>query len=249
MEKDRISNMAKYIIDQGEVSTEELAKKFDVSVVTVRRDLKKLEEDNIITKVYGGVKAKSDRLQTYEQRKSLNAISKDKIAKLAKYYINDGDRIFIDSGTTVEFLLDQLNQDINLTVFTNSLPIITKASKMENVDLFVVGNHYNHTSNSFTYWGRVSTLSSFNIDKAFMCTSGLTIKDGLTNKNPMEQEIKAMVCHIANQKYLLVDDSKIGKTSLMTYAKLEDIDVLITNKNVDQEYIDFLDIHNIKLEF
>ncbi|MDD7044640.1 MAG: DeoR family transcriptional regulator, partial [Peptoniphilaceae bacterium] len=60
MNNDRISNMGNYIINQGEVTTEELSEKFNVSIVTVRRDLKKLEEDNIITKIYGGAKAKSD---------------------------------------------------------------------------------------------------------------------------------------------------------------------------------------------
>lgn len=249
MSKDRLSKIGKYIIDKGQVSTEELAYKFDISIVTVRRDLKKLEEDNVITKIYGGARAKSDRLKTYQQRENLNRISKEHIASIARTYINDGDRIFIDSGTTVENILDGLDDDINLSLFTNNLAIIKKAVLMENVNLFIVGNYYNSTSNSFTYWGKVPSLNEFNIDKAFMCTSGLTIIDGLTNKNPLEQEIKRMICSLANNIYLLVDDSKIGKSSLMSYAKLEDIDVVITNKFLNNEYVNFLSEHNIELRY
>lgn len=249
MNNDRISNMGNYIINQGEVTTEELSEKFDVSIVTVRRDLKKLEEDNIITKIYGGAKAKSDKLKTFEQRESLNKNEKSHIINIAKDLIKNGDRIFIDSGTTVENLLNNLDKDIQLTVFTNNLSIIKKAASMDNVNLFVVGNYYNHTSNSFTYWGRSPALKDFNIDKAFMCTSGLTIKDGLTNKNPIEQEIKSMICSIVDYIYLLVDDSKIGISSLMTYAKLEDVDILVTNKKPSDEYIEFLDKNEIDLKY
>lgn len=249
MNNDRISNMGNYIINQGEVTTEELSEKFNVSIVTVRRDLKKLEEDNIITKIYGGAKAKSDKLKTFEQRENLNKNEKAHIINLAKDLIKNGDRIFIDSGTTVENLLNDLDKDIQLTVFTNNLSVIKKTADMDNISLFVVGNYYNHTSNSFTYWGRSPALRDFNIDKAFMCTSGLTIKDGLTNKNPIEQEIKSMVCSIVDQIYLLVDDSKIGISSLMTYAKLEDVDTLVTNKRPSNEYIEFLDKNEINLKY
>ncbi|WP_276875852.1 DeoR/GlpR family DNA-binding transcription regulator [Anaerococcus hydrogenalis] len=249
MEKDRISSMGNYIINQGKVTTKELSNKFNISIVTVRRDLDKLEKNNVITKIYGGAKAKSDKLQTFEQRKNLNSDSKNHIINLAKNHINNGDRIFIDSGTTTENLLNYLDENIHLTVFTNNLSVINRAAIMKNVNLFVVGDYYNKTSNSFTYWSKVSTLESFNINKAFMCTSGLTIKDGLTNKNPIEQEIKSKMCRLSNKIYLLIDDSKIGKTSLMTYAKLSDIDVLITNKHINQEYIDYLNEHNIKFEF
>lgn len=249
MNNDRISNMGRYIINQGEVTTEELSQKFNVSIVTIRRDLKKLEEDNIITKIYGGAKARSDKLKSFEQRENLKKDEKAHIISIAKNFINSGDRIFIDSGTTTENLINDLDKNIHLTIFTNNLSIIKRASCMENVNLFVVGNYYNHTSNSFTYWGTTPAIKDFNIDKAFMCTSGLTIKDGLTNKNPIEQRIKSTICSIVDHIYLLVDDSKIGISSLMTYAKLEDIDTMITNKKPPVEYLDFLRDKDVKLEY
>lgn len=245
MEKDRISSMGNYIIEQGEVTTEELSKKFNVSIVTVRRDLKKLEKDKVITKIYGGAKARSDKLQTFIQRKSLNPNSKKHIISLAKAYIKEGDRIFIDSGTTAENLLFELDKNIHLTVFTNNLAVVNEASTMPNVNLFIVGSLYNQVSNSFTYWGKSPELYPFNIDKAFMCTSGFTLKDGLTNKNPLEQEIKDMICKIADYIILLVDDTKIGKTSLMTYAKVKDINMIITNKRPSNEYMDYFKEHSI----
>ena len=84
MNNDRISNMGRYIINQGEVTTEELSQKFNVSIVTIRRDLKKLEEDNIITKIYGGAKARSDKLKSFEQRENLKKDEKAHIISIAK---------------------------------------------------------------------------------------------------------------------------------------------------------------------
>lgn len=249
MSNERRTSIGKYIMENGKASTEELADKFEVSLVTIRRDLKKLEDENIIIRVYGGAKPKSDRLQSFQQRQMLNSDKKHHIVGIAKDYISDGDRIFIDSGTTCEPLLTKVDKNIHLTIFTNSLSVINLASKMENVKLFVVGNLYNTVSNSFTYWGKNSDLLTFNIDKAFMGTSGLTIKDGLTNKNPSEQDIKNMVCKLSDKVILLVDDSKIGKTSLMTYAKLSDIDIVVTNKDVDRKYKDFFLEHNITFKY
>lgn len=249
MSKERINSIGRYIIDKGEVTTEELAEYFGVSLVTIRRDLKKLEDDNLITKIYGGAKAKTDKLRSFHQREMINSESKNHIASIANNFIKNGDRIFIDSGTTTSLLLSNVDPNINLTIFTNSLPCIIQASDMANVKLFIVGNFYNKVSNSFTYWGKVPDFYAFNIDKAFMSTSGLTIKDGLTNKNPVEQEVKNMVCKLADKTILLVDKSKIGKSSLMTYAQLEDIDVLITDDDVSRKYKDFFLEHNIKFYY
>lgn len=249
MSKDRIKDIGRYIIEKGEVTTDELAKQFNVSLVTIRRDLKKLEDDNLITKIYGGAKARSDKLQTFQQREMINSNAKNHIASIASKLIKEGDRIFIDSGTTTKLLLENVNPNIRLTIFTNSLASIVQASKMPNVKLFVVGNSYNNISGSFTYWGKGPDFYAFNIDKAFMSTSGLTIKDGLTNKNPVEQEIKNMVCKLSDKIILLVDQSKIDKSSLMTYADLKDIDILVTDKDVSRKYKDFFLDHNIKFYY
>lgn len=245
MEKDRLTLMAEYIIRKGEVTIDELAEIFNVSIVTVRRDLNKLEQRHLIEKVYGGAISVTNELQTFDQRSNFYDSEKKEICKSASKYIKNGDSIFIDSGTTVRYLLDFIDKSINLTLLTNNLYIINEARKLTNVDMYIVGNFYSRVSNSFIYRTGEIDLTQINIDKAFMGTSGLTIKNGLTNKNPLEQQIKREICYKSDNVYLLIDDSKFNKSSLMTFAELKDIDTIFTNKVPPKEYQNFFNKNNI----
>ncbi|MDD7306020.1 MAG: DeoR/GlpR family DNA-binding transcription regulator [Peptoniphilaceae bacterium] len=246
MNKDRSTMMAEYILKKGEATIDELANLFDVSIVTVRRDLRKLEKENLIEKIYGGAKSKSVKLQTFDQRSNLYFDEKKEICKLASKYIKDGNSIFIDSGTTVRYLLMDIDKKIHITLITNNLYIINEIRDMPNIELYIVGNYYLRLSNSFIYRTNTNDLLNFNIDKAFMAASSISIKNGLANNNPLEQQIKKKICTISDKKYLLADSSKFDKSSLLTFARLEDIDTVFTNKPVKEEYFDFFKENGVK---
>ena len=249
MNKERTTLVAEYIINKGDASVEELAKKFNVSEVTIRRDLSKLEKKGIISKYYGGVKPALENMSNFTLRLNENLSGKDSIAYKAGKLIEETEIIFIDSGTTAAKLLDNIDQFINLTIFTNNLSIVNKAVNMPNVDIVLIGDFYSRISNSFIYRSNFSKLNyeNLNIDKAFISASGITVDKGLTNRNPLEQEIKANASKISDKIYSMMDSSKFDNFYMLKVLDLKDLDILITDKKPSEAYIDYLKKNKIKL--
>ena len=249
MNKERTTLVAEYIINKGDASVKELANKFNVSTVTIRRDLNKLENTGVITKYYGGVKPALENMSDFNLRLGENLGEKDSIAKNAAKLIKENDIIFIDSGTTTSKILDKVDQFITLTIFTNNLNIVNKAVSMPNTDIVLVGDFYSRISNSFIYRANFSELNYeiLNIDKAFVSASGITLEKGLTNRNPLEQEIKVNTCRISDKIYCLMDHTKFDNSYMLKVLDLKDIEALITDKKPTEEYLHYFKQNNIKL--
>lgn len=243
----RIQEMEKYIYNKKTVTLNELCSKFEVSKNTIRRDLKYLEKKNIIKKVYGGVTTNENYLTSFEQRTNYYKTEKEKIGHCASKFIEEGDIIFIDSGTTTNSILSNLNTNINLTLLTNSLDIIISASYFDNINLFIIGNNYKRETKSFIGVNDLSALNNFNIDKAFMSATGVTLDQGLTNSDIIENKIKKTISKKSNSLYLLADKSKFGKYTLLTYAQMEDLDAIITSEPLSDDYISFCQENKIAI--
>lgn len=244
----RLQKMKDYINEKGAVSFEELCSVFNISINTARRDIAILETDGSITKVYGGVKAsKASGLVPYKERYIKNLDQKLAICRKAAEYVQEGDVIFLDAGTTVHYMLDYL-QDHNITVITASLTVLIKAAKMPNIRLYTLSGTLNRESNSFEDIGASSFLDRYAISKAFMAASGYSITDGITHASPWEYEMKhAILSRNNTDTYLLVDNTKIDSASIMKYGEACEINHLVTCPPVNEKYTDFLNAHNIKL--
>ena len=203
-------------------------------------------ENGKVEKVYGGVKSLvNSELVAFEHRHITNQTTKHHIAAAAATLIEDDDFIFIDSGTTTVGIIDQLPPNINITILTNSLDIINSASAFENIRLLLVGNTYKPETRSFVGLNIESIIGKYNISKAFMAASAVSIENGLTNSDLMEYDIKRNVVARATNIYLLVDHSKFDKSTLLTYAALEQIDGIITDQRLTAEYQQFCHTHHI----
>ncbi|RRD96065.1 DeoR/GlpR transcriptional regulator [Clostridiales bacterium COT073_COT-073] len=235
MKKQRLTEIESYLRGKDKVSIEELSETFQVSINTIRRDIKKLDEEGVIKKFYGGVTFKEVPLNSFENRFTENLFAKKAIAKKAAELINEGDIIYIDSGTTTATILEHVKPEINLTIFTNSLDIIEAAVKMENVNLYTVGRHFRRKTRSFIEIESRERLMQINITKAFMAVTGVSVNQGLANQDFAETEIKSYICQTAEQIILLADRTKFNKPALLTFYQLKDIDVLVTNHCDDEE--------------
>ncbi|MCI5840020.1 MAG: DeoR/GlpR family DNA-binding transcription regulator [Peptoniphilaceae bacterium] len=247
MPNDRLTKIANYIISQEKVSIDELVEKFKVSKITIRRDLDKLEKKNIITKIYGGAQANSGGINDFETRANLLRNEKQYIAQKAALSINSGDSIFMDGGTTASFIFNYLDKNSSFTLLTNSLDAINKAVTFPNILILIVGNSYDRNIHSFINLNHVTKdFSNITIDKAFITCSGVSIESGLSNKHPIVAGIKSMMCSIAKEVYLLADNSKFDKVSLMTFYNLEDVDKIFTDKKPNDKYMNFFEKNNIE---
>ena len=202
-----------------------------------------------IKKVYGGVVATENLLLTFENTKFYNQDKKIQIGSKAAGLINENDIVFIDSGTTTCQMLPYVDNELSFTLLTNSLDVINAASTMPNVRLIIIGNTFKRKTRSFIGIDNETLIQHYNINKAFMAATGISLTNGLTNSDIMEYRIKKLISDKSKELILLADDSKFDHSTLLTYSPLKDVNTLITNKNVPQDYIDFFKENNITLVY
>lgn len=257
LKEKRLTAMRDYIVTKKTASMQELIDFFAVSPNTLRRDLQEILKDAKFKKVYGGITLVSDdnsALVDYDERKSKTSKEKNAIGKKAASLISEGDMIFFDSGTTTDAVSKFLPTDINFTMITNSLELIIAASRLENITLIAIGNHYNRKTKSFTGTEANRLFERYNVNKAFTSSSGVSIDNGVTNSDLSEFKIKASILDKAThntfqQNYLLIDHTKFDHTALLTYAKLNQFFAIITEGNIPQKYIQYFKEQNIRLYY
>lgn len=249
MKINRLNAIEQYVLSKETVSIDELCSEFNVSKNTIRRDLNELEDRGYITKVYGGVTAVAphEHLVPVPVRNSLNAENKMEIGKLAADLVEDGDTIFLDSGTTVCCMVSHLAQKKKVTLVTHSLSVLIEASKYENLNIISLGGIFSSPTGSFVGISTLESLKTLKISKAFMAATGVSIASGMTNTTFLEAEIKRGVVRNSSSIYLLADSSKVDKDAVMTFCRLENIQAFITDNKLPQRYIEFLKKYNIKL--
>lgn len=231
----RIKHIEEYIQEHSSVSMDELMSKFNVSKNTIRRDVQVLVENGSFKKVYGGVTVKHKNLESFQDRKVRNQPAKRIITKKCAAYVEDSDIIFVDSGTTTLELFDYLKEK-SLTVVTNNMEFIARSFSYENLNVIVIGGILERKTNSFVNPQVTEVLNAYNINKAFMATTGISLTNGVTNASPIETDLKQTIVRRSQNVFLLADHDKFDKHGLMTYCELKDIDFLITNKEPDKKY-------------
>lgn len=245
MKTRRLQDVEDYIHDRKKVSLDELCERFRVSKNTIRRDIGLLLQKGTIGKVYGGVVSKT-QVSAFENRDASRQPDKAGIARTGAALVMPHDIIFIDSGTTTRYLTECLDPAMPLTILTNSLDIINGAAALPQAELVVIGSRFRRRTRSFV--GILpEELDRYNINKAFMATTGVSIAHGLTNLDLMEHEIKKQVAAKAESLLLLADPSKFGRSTLLTYASLAEIDTLVTSQLPPEEYVRFCKQHGIRL--
>lgn len=251
MRTKRIDLIERYIEEEKLVSLDVLCEKFAVSKNTIRRDIEELVKKGVVEKVYGGVSFKvppSDTpLVPYEKRHTVLNTEKDIISKKAASFVKEGDIIYIDTGTTCLNMVDYLAH-VPCTIITNSLQIFMKAVQYPDLQIISLPGRLNRDTLSFVGSEIPTYLRTYNITKAFMASTGVSIQNGLTNASADEYAIKKTVVENSQTRFLLSDHTKFGKFALMTYCPLSEIQYLITDTTPQQEYLDYCKEHEIIIE-
>jgi DeoR/GlpR family transcriptional regulator of sugar metabolism len=236
------------IRDSGVIRIEELCRQLGVSPATVRRDLDQLERAGTIRRVHGGAVSIDSRLDEplFDDKASRAAKEKYRIAKAALPFVADGDTVYLDGGSTVLELARLLRERGNVTVVTNSLRAAHELAG-RGPRLIFIGGELRRVSQ--TVVGPITrlTLQELHLDKAFMGTIGLSLKEGLTTTDPSEAFTKELVMRQAKQVIVLADSSKAGKVAFARAGNLDDVDVLITDRRVDRVFAKELNKKGIKL--
>lgn len=240
MRTKRIDLIETYIIKNKSVTLDTLCEEFAVSKNTIRRDIDTLLERGTIKKVYGGVTAVDSspsvpQLIPYNERNTLLPDEKDSICRLCAQFIEDNDIIYIDTGTTCLNLIDYISEK-ECTILTNSLQLFLKAVQYPKLTVISMPGVLKRETLSFAGTEVNEYLKTYNINKAFMACTGVTIKNGLTNASLEEYIVKKAVMENSQYRYLLADHTKFGRASLMTYWPLTQVDHIITDQELPAEY-------------
>ncbi len=219
------------------VSVEELSRELKVSAATVRRDLGQLESLGEVRRVHGGAVGTESRLEEplFDDKTSIAAREKQRIAQAALKYIKPNDTIFLDGGSTVLELARLVRDRSNLTVVTNSLRAAIELAA-QGPRVIMIGGEFRRLSQTLVGALTRLTLNQVHLDRAFMGTIGLTLEEGLTTTDPSEAYTKELVMQHARQVILLADHSKVGKVSFACAGQLRKVQVLITDKQIDRKF-------------
>lgn len=244
----RLDRLRALIRENGVVRVEALCRRLGVSPATVRRDLDVLERSGAIRRVHGGAVSVESRLDEplFDDKASVAVREKRRIAQAALEFAGAGETIYLDGGSTVLELARLLRDRTNLTVVTNSLRAAHELAG-RGPRLILIGGELRRLSQTLVGPLTRLTLEQLHLDKAFMGTIGMSLKEGLTTTDPSEAYTKELVMQQARQVILLADSSKAGKVSFARAGGLERVHVVITDKNVDRNFAKELSRKGIKL--
>lgn len=232
MKYDRINAIEAFVQERESCTNEEICKKFNISMQTLRRDLRNLEQRGTIEKVYGGVVSRHHEITrsvpSNSSRSELLVEEKERIGKEAASLVNDGDVIFIDSGTTTCRMVPYLSNLTDLTVITHSLSALELLQSYASIRVIVLGGELDRNARSFM---ADETKIPYSFDKAFVATVGMDA-EGCTNTNLLEGRIKRYVIDHAKKSWILADHSKFSVTGFNRFCNWERINGIITDSGI-----------------
>lgn len=248
MNSARLDEMEQYVLGQGTVSMAGLCGRFGISVNTARRDIARMLQRGTVEKVYGGVRARhSEQLTAFAIRAQANLAAKTRIAMAAAARVEDGDFIFVDSGSTTMHLARYIPQGYRVTLLTYSLQCINNALAHPGIQVLALPGQLQRETSSMTGMETLTSLRKYHIRKAFMAASAVSLTDGVMNSSPLEYEIKRNALAQSDAKYLLVNHDKFDRTAMLTYARAEDFTALVTEAMPAEAYRRFCREHGVEI--
>lgn len=244
--KDKILELLK---EDGSAKVVNLAKLFKVTEVTIRQDLEKLEKEGLVLREHGGafLKNMENQVRTFSLSHQDNLDKKELIAKKCLEFIEAGDTIILDSGSTTTEIAKKLKGIKNLTVITNALNIALLLGVEPGIEVIMTGGEFKPPTLSLTGQKAADFFTGLNVHKLFLATAGLSLKAGLTYPSISDLVVKKAMINAAETTYLVADSTKIGKSSLASLGALSLIDYIITDAGIQEKYKNLLNENEIEL--
>jgi DeoR family transcriptional regulator of aga operon/DeoR family fructose operon transcriptional repressor len=223
----------------GSVRVEDLAAKFQVSLVTIRKDLTELESRGLLERTHGGAifTHKSRFNPSFLEKVKLQPDEKNAIAQAALEFVREGDAIILDAGSTTLALAKAMkNQFRSLYVLTNSVAIALELVGTP-WEIVLLGGQVRHHSLALIGPSTVALLETYHVDKAFLGTTGVSLDRGYTTPNPLEAQTKRAMLLAARERIVLADASKLGHATLTSFARVNEIDLLITASHGPPDFL------------
>lgn len=248
LKQERHESIVELVNHKGQCSVEALAKMFNVTTMTIRRDLQSLEEQGVIRRIHGGAMPLKLRWNILEppwmERLDFCAIEKNRIGSYAANLIKPNDKVFIGTGSTTYYVAEALveREDLgpDFIVITNAITISNILAKYSKINCLVVGGFIRHSELSLVGHFSQSTLDSLRVDKVIMGIRGIHPEHGLTSDYPEDLKLDRSIMNISDEVYIVADHTKLGYVSASLTAPVTDMHMLITDQKADKEIVQFL---------
>ena len=237
---ERRSLLVDFVNREGSVTFSQIKELFpDVSEMTLRTDLKALDQQRQIIRVHGGAKSVGFAVGTDDllaRRTGRRSAEKTQIAQKAAALITPGHTIFIDSGSTTTALAAAM-EDMELLVFTNSLTVASELARFERVMAFVVGGRLNRYSMSTTGARAIDAVRSMKFDQVFLGVTGYQRREGFLCGSDDEAFFKQALVERSHESIVLMDSSKEGRPSTFKICELRDIDAVVSDDGLSADFV------------
>lgn len=240
----RRQEITKLIQEKGFVTVNDLSSLFQVTTPTIRGDLIKLEQLGVLQRTHGGaikIENSHSSKELTSKEKSVRAVSqKQMIAKAAVEYVKPGSIIALDTGTTTLELAKLVVDIPNITVITNDLNIALCLEENSSLNVYLLGGMLRCGFHCTIGRQVLDELKASYIDTFFMATNGVSMQRGFSTPNIDMADIKREFIGASNRIVALVDSTKVGSEAFATFARLDEVDVFISDDRISAEFVDEL---------
>ena len=249
LQHDRQREIYMLALREGSVDVADLARRYDVTTETIRRDLSDMQSRQLLRRVHGGAipVERMNHEPMIEARDMVNAEEKLRIATKAVAEVPERGSVIIDSGSTGQRLAEVFPVDRDVHVVTNSLITALTLSRRGLRELTVLGGAVRTKRHAMVDDTTRAELQHMAIDVLFMSCDGLSFQHGLTTPYREEHTIKRAMIERAREVVAMVDHSKFGNVQMFSFASFDEIDVLVTDTRADDEDVEFLSGHGIEV--
>ncbi len=234
--------------EAGQLSVTDLSARFDVSEVTIRQDLQALSEQGLLLRIRGGAVAMNVMPElSVELRQQQRAAQKARIGQAAASLVNDGDTIILDASTTAQAIIPHLKTLTELTVITNSLKTAMSLLDTPQIHVILPGGNLRRSAISLVGQPECEFIQDINVQVGFFGARGLTVAEGLTDVNLEEANMKRAMIARCRRTVGVLDARKWGKVAAITFARLEQIDTIISDTDAPDDLVRQVRQHQVEV--
>jgi DeoR/GlpR family transcriptional regulator of sugar metabolism len=246
---ERQKQILSLLTQQGRLSVAEIVEQFSISEATARRDLETLASQGKALRVHGGVIAIEQAPPELPilERESEQSEEKVQIGRAAASLVRNNETIFLGSGTTVLEIARNVRDHKNLTVITNSLPVLNVLAGLKEITVISLGGMLRESELSFIGHITEQALSEVRVDKVFMGTRGVSLEHGLTNDYLQETLTDRAILKIGREVVIVADHTKVNRVSTALLAPLNSMHTFVTDSKVDKKFVQALKREGIQI--
>lgn len=250
LKEERIKHMLEYLTHSEIISIKDIAEKLNVSYSTIRRDIEELESQDVLRRVHGGAvacKSAASFEPPFSARKDMFFEEKRRIAQAAHSLISPNETLLLGGGTTIHEFSKTLHDISPLYIATNDLMSAVELSNFNNVSLMVLGGSLRKNHLSLNGYFTENMISQIHADKTFIGVDAVDFETGFMNYSLEEIPTNKLMIKGSREVVVLCDHSKFQKIAFVNMCKFEDVDLLITDNQIDSDSLKRLKETGVKV--